>query len=183
MAAVLRRFPSHQVLMTHRGALCAVANTVPLAFHGPLDELPDTGWDWAVGEAFSGEGRPNLLCGLAVTVAPEHRGRHLSRLALQAMKDTARRDGLTALVAPVRPLVMVPGGIDALVHSPQADGWLKTHVAIGGRVIGPCRTSMTLRAPQEDWRRWGTAGQIGALRVQGTTGEYVEPNIWVEHTL
>jgi hypothetical protein len=49
------------------------------------------------------EGGANVLCPLVIMVPRDLQGRGLSRITVEAIRDAARRHGLTELIAPVRP--------------------------------------------------------------------------------
>jgi len=183
IARVLEQFPETQLVFVEDGAVRVVCNAVVLGFDGPGEELPPEGWDWAVARAFSEQDGPGgVLCALAVTVEPGARGRGLSRAALRALLALAARLQLSRLVVPVRPPTLRPEqSVDDLLQRPADDPWLRTHLGLGGRIVQPCRRSMTLSAPLSAWERWGPAGRIAPLSRDGQTGVYVEPNVWVEH--
>ena len=46
---------------------------------------------------------PTVLCALGITIAPECRGRGLSRRMIERMAEIGRDHGLDTLIAPVRP--------------------------------------------------------------------------------
>src|ERR1700685_2530082 len=86
----------------------AVGITGPLAWDGRDESLPD-GID-AVLEVIFGQHRErqlarqaNTLCALAAEIQPGGRGRGLAAEMLAAMRANALRQGLTRLIAPVRP--------------------------------------------------------------------------------
>lgn len=192
-------WPAFQLALIEEDKLVATAHSVPLAW----DELvpPDTGWDWAVEAA--GRGGPLVtLCALAVTVAPEERGRGLSQIALKGLRDVARSHGFKRLIVPVRPnrkerYPWLPMSDylerrreDGLVEDP----WLRTHLRRGGRVLGICGRSMQLAGTVQDWTRWTgeqslpdgshpIAGGLSPVVVKDGVGRYVEANVWVEHAV
>jgi len=62
-----RDFPEFQFALRapEGGEYVAVGSSIPVAWSGDLLDLPDQGWDWAMGEGCAGHdaGRsPNLLC-------------------------------------------------------------------------------------------------------------------------
>ncbi len=141
IARVLEQFPETQLLFVEEGAVQVVCNAVVLGFTGPSEDLPHEGWDWAVTRAFTErEGAGEVLCALAVTVEPAARGRGLSRAALRALLALAARLDLRRLVVPVRPPTLRPAqSVDVLLQEPGDDPWLRTHLALGGRIVQPCR--------------------------------------------
>ncbi len=199
------RWPALQLLLLEGERLVAVANNVPLAFAGPLSDLPDEGWDWAMVQARedAAAGRaPTLLCGISVTIDPERRGRGLSHAALAAMSDRARAAGLRGLVVPVRPTSkdrypLVPMGDYAGWNDARGlpmDPWLRAHARVGGELLHPCERAMRLEGSVAEWERWlGMAlpqtgrytapGLLAPLEVdrEADIGRYTEPNLWVSH--
>ena len=84
--------PDFQLALLDGDELVAELHSVPLAWDGRLDDLP-AGWDAAFTRAFE-SGRPaNVLCALAISVAPERQGEHLSAHMLDEMRDAAARGG------------------------------------------------------------------------------------------
>ena len=79
----------------------ARACTIPIRWDGTLADLP-AGIDDAIVRSFEDE-RADVLCALLIAIPRSHRGRHVSTDALRGMLAVARRHGLSALVAPVRP--------------------------------------------------------------------------------
>ena len=190
------------------GAAVGRAFAVPFAFGIPGREaLPDAGWDgvvrWAhVDRALGRE--PNALSALEITLLPSRRGRGASRVVLDAMRHRARALGLRHMFAPVRPTAkhlepFAPmeeyarrTGEDGL----PADPWLRVHVRAGGRIEKVAPTSMVVPGTLAEWRRWtgmpfDTSGPVvvpGALApvhisLEQDHAVYVEPNVWVRHTV
>jgi GNAT superfamily N-acetyltransferase len=189
---VVRRWPQLQ-LLGWDGEAVALANAVPLDFDGPLHELADEGWDWAVDSARQG----STLCALAVTVAPHRRGEGHSRRMLDELAAMRDRLGFRRLVVAVRPTHLpVDTSCEEWLARRRVDGlpsdpWLRTHVRAGGQIVKVCARSMRLTGAVKDWARWTGAdlkpgpndvpGLLAPLVVQGETADYVEPNIWVAH--
>jgi GNAT superfamily N-acetyltransferase len=185
------------------------AFAVPFALGGVpgREGLPDSGWDGVVRWAHADRalGRPaDALSALEITLLPSHRGRGASRVVLDAMRRRAAGLGLRHMFAPVRPTMkhlepFVPMqeyaarmGADGL----PADPWLRVHVRAGGRIEKVAPTSMVIPGSLAEWRRWtgmpfDTSGPVvvpGALApvhasVEQDHAVYVEPNVWVRHTV
>jgi hypothetical protein len=183
----------------------AFGNSIPIVWDG--SELPDTGWDWALESGIqlldTGEA-PNTLCAISITVARERSGTGVSKIAIQAMRDTARRHGLHALVAPVRPSLksaypLTP--MERYIHWTQDgeapfDPWLRTHWRAGARILKVAPHSMLVRGSVADWETWARIRfpESGDYVVPGALvpvtidcerdeGRYVEPNVWMLHSL
>lgn len=194
------------MLYDEAGAVVAVGNALPLAWDGTLDGLP-SGWDDAFERAVAGldSGRaPDTLCAIQATVAPDRQGQGLSRWVLRAMRFTAARHGLKALIAPVRPTLksqypLAP--MENYARWTQADGrlfdpWLRTHQALGAELMKVCPASMRITGTLAEWEAWtgmrfpesGVYVVPGALTPvtidrEADRGEYVEPNVWMRHAV
>jgi hypothetical protein len=93
------------------GTVLAEANTVPCWWDGTDDGL-GSGIDEMMTDAFVRLDRgqtANTLCALAAKVAPAARSRGLAADTLRQMLRVAAAHGLTAVIAPVRPLPDVLG--------------------------------------------------------------------------
>jgi GNAT superfamily N-acetyltransferase len=185
------------------------AFAVPFAF-GNLPErmaLPDDGWDgvirWAHRDRALGRS-VNALSVLEITLLPELRGRGASRIILDAMRAQARRLGYRRMFAPVRPTAKHLDPFSPIseyvtrrtVDGLPADPWLRVHVRAGGQISKIAPASMVIAGTIADWSRWTSmtfprSGQFavpGALvpihvSLEQDHAVYVEPNIWVEHSL
>jgi hypothetical protein len=186
-------------------ALLARANTIPFSWAGNDDALPD-GVDEVLPLAFRQreEGvEPNTLCALLAGIQPGVRAKGLSSKLLEHMKVLARRAGLVALVAPVRPNLkhrypITP--IERYVEWRRDDGlmfdpWLRTHERLGARYAGICRNSNVFRGTVAEWEEWtGIAfpesgeyvipGAMNPVEIdrQRDKGVLREPNAWMVHT-
>jgi GNAT superfamily N-acetyltransferase len=205
---IAKRWPAFQfgLFDPADGRMVVAGSMLALAWDGRAEELPDTGWNWAMvqGEQDWSAGLPaKTACALSVTVDPERRGRSLGRAAVRAMYWLARQAGLTRLLAPVRPswkarYPLIPMAEYCRWTNPDGlpfDPWLRVHVRLGARIVKPCERSQPLSAPIEDWERWldlpmpasgayVAPGLLAPLQVDRDAGEGVciEPNVWVEHT-
>lgn len=202
-------FPEYVLVATDASdRLVARAFGVPFVLGADgRGSLPDRGWDQALLWAFSDLtlGRtPDTVSAIEVTIATDHLGRGLSRIMLDAVRDNTRSLGFTTLVAPVRPTAKhlephTPMSEyafrtrdDGLPHDP----WLRTHVRAGGVVESVAPASMTVGGSLAQWRAWtgepfDTPGEVavpGGLAPVHCHPEhdhavYVEPNVWVRHSL
>lgn len=176
----------------------AVGNCVPLACD--FDNLPPEGWDWIVETAAMGGNKPrNALGALAISVPGIHRGKGVARRMIDAFRELAVAKGLDGVIAPVRPSEkcrhpFIPmedylGWTDdkGRVYDP----WLRSHLAAGGKIVGPAKRSMVVEEPIAFWETWtgrhfsetGEYALDGALtpvsiEIESGLGRYVEPNVW-----
>jgi len=185
------------------------AFAVPFVFGDLPDrmELPDAGWDGVIRWAHRDRtlGRPaNALSALEITLIPERRGQGASRIILDAMRDHARILGYRHMFAPVRPTAkhlepFTP--IGDYVRRRTADGlpadpWLRVHIRAGGEIVKLAPASMVIPGSIAEWSRWASmsfpaSGQVevlGALvpvhvSLEQDHAVYVEPNVWVRHSM
>jgi GNAT superfamily N-acetyltransferase len=186
------------------GSVIAIGNSVPVNWTDALEELPDTGVEWAVTSRY---GTPdpapaNLLCAVQIVVARSHLGTGLSAKMVTAMRALAREQGLSALVAPVRPnwkhrypLIAMERYVawtrpDGLPYDP----WIRVHARLGARVLRVCRASLAVTGSGAQWQEWTGLSTLesGDYVVEGglvpmqydagqDLGRYVEPNLWMVH--
>lgn len=202
--ALLEQFSDYQLCLVdeERGYPVAVANCVPLSCDA--DELPPEGWDWVVERAASrkpGEAA-NMLGALAISVPAIYRAKGYARIMINELLALASRRGLDGLVAPVRPSlkaryprVAIEDYITWADDRGRAyDPWIRSHLAAGATLVGPCRRSMVVEEPVGFWENW--TGQrferSGAYDVAGglvpveidldkARGRYQEPNVWMTY--
>jgi len=202
-------FPEFQfaLLEIATDQVMVVANSLPLAWDGAPENLPDDGWDWALETGFQdqAEGRsPRTQCALSIAVAPEFQGQGLSTHALMAMKSIGRDAGLSSLLAPVRPslksrypLIPMEGYIRwKNDHGLPFDPWMRIHVRQGAEIVRVCPRSMHIEGSISDWENWTEMAfpESGRYIVPGALvpvemdrdedrGIYIEPNVWTRHPL
>ncbi len=160
--------PEYQFAVYEGDEPLARAHTLPLRWDGTVADLPD-GIDGAVQRGFD-EGGANVLCALLIEVATGEQGKGLSRVALQAMGALARKHGLEALIAPVRPnwkerYPLVP--IDRYAAWRRDDGlpfdpWMRVHERLGAGVLKPEPRSL---------RHHRHGGRVGGVDGDGVSGE------------
>lgn len=205
----LETFPATCLIATAEdGSVIADAQAVQLSLGGRgRAQLPAGGWEQAVVWAFADARHgvvPNVACALNISVAKSFQRQGLAALMLTVLRDAVADLGLASLLAPVRPSrkhlePLTP--MSEYAHRVREDGlpfdpWLRTHVRVGGQIVGTAPTSWLVSGTLAEWRTWtGLAfDRSGAVQVQGalTTvhcdidasyAVYVEPNVWVRHTL
>ena len=202
-------FPEYQFALVDAGAggVIAFGNCAPLGWDAPLDDLPDDGWDWALARAFTGREAglaPTLLCALSISIHPDHQGRGLRTKMVSAMRGIGQAHGFDTLIAPVRPSLksrypLIP--MDEYVTWTTAEGrpfdpWLRVHARLGAEIIRVCPRAMRITGSPADWEEWtGMAlpasgahiipGALAPVTIDCEAGQgvYVEPNVWMRHTL
>lgn len=201
-------FPEFTLVATDGREIVARAHSVPFALGAPgRGTLPDAGWDQVLIWAFADHRRtvrPDLVSAIEIAVSPGRQGQGLSRAMLTAMRANARALGFGGLVAPIRPTAKhrePTTPMEEYAHRTRSDGlpldpWLRTHVRAGGVIGSVAPASMVIPGSLAEWREWtglpfenpGRVEVPGALVPVHCVPEhdyavYVEPNIWVRHSL
>jgi hypothetical protein len=182
----------------------AEGHTGPLWWDGADETLTD-GIDAAIQQVFSrhsGNEPVNTLCALAAESPREGPHRGLAVPLLEAMRAIAARQGLTHLIAPVRPSLkhrypMTP--IEDYVRWRREDGqlfdpWMRVHERLGARVAAALPRSMRITGTVLEWETWTDMAfpesgdyvfpeGLAPLHVDRSAdlGSYWEPNVWMVH--
>jgi hypothetical protein len=195
-------FPDLQLyLLDDDDRYLAESNAVPIPFGA--DALPDDGWDAAMEQAFAGK-PAKAVSAIAITIGVDQRGRGLSKVLLDGMRRAVAARGLADLVAPVRPsqkhaYPLTP--IDRYVEWRRDDGklqdaWLRTHEQAGAKLVRVAPRSMRITGSVADWESWTglrfpdsgpyvVPGALVPVEIdrERDEGVYVEPNVWMHHTV
>jgi hypothetical protein len=206
---LLDSFPEYQLALydSQNGRAAAMANGFPLRWDGPLEGLPEGGWDWAFEQAVRDHKQgvvPNYHCAIQVVIHPDYQGQGMSLPIINAVRAVTKVQGFPALIIPARPnektrypLISIDDYIkwtneDGLLFDP----WLRVQVRAGAKIIKTCHESKTIRGTRAEWEEWTgmhfpQSGEYvipGALvpvemNVENDEGVYVEPNVWLLHTV
>jgi hypothetical protein len=90
--------PDFQLALIVGDELVAELHSLPVRWDGTVDDLP-AGWDGVFPRAFDTDEEPTALAALAISVAPERQGEHLSSRMIEAMRAAARGHGLAHVIA------------------------------------------------------------------------------------
>lgn len=203
---LLKRFPEYHLSMVELGSGEVVATGVCVPLHLEANAaLPDEGWDWAVETAAQQDGwRANTVSGLTVSVHHSYRNSGLARDVINTMRALAAMNNIANVIIPVRPsekaahpFVPMQEYIGWRESRGQIfDPWLRSQIAAGGKIVGVCEKSMVVDQGLDFWQDWTSdpLDRDGAVTVKGAlapvqvdvsagTGRYVEPNVWVRHSL
>jgi GNAT superfamily N-acetyltransferase len=182
-----------------RNEVVGQANAVPTSWDGEVSSLRDEG---VRGVVLHRGDKPNVLCALQIMIAPDRRGEGLSKLMIRRMHELGRQAGFERLIAPVRPTLKARyplAPMERYVEWRRADGalldpWLRTHEALGAKILRVAPRSMRIAAPVAEWEEW--TGMVfpesGPYVVPGALvpveidrerdeGLYEEPNVWMVH--
>ena len=204
MPRVEEYFARYNIFVLDDGAVVAGGWGVPFAWDGAVEHLPD-GYDAALARSVEGReaGTPaTTLSFMAAAVARSHDRRGLATVVLEELTRRAVEDGLTHVVAPLRPTwkhryPLVPmaeyaGWVrdDGL----SVDPWIRTHQRMGAELLGPAPRSMVIEGSVAEWETWAdmlfpVSGDYvvpDALNLVHVEREqdravYVEENLWVRH--
>jgi len=185
------------------GVVVAKGQTVPVRWDGTIAGLPG-GVDDVLEQAFARPGRAPMtaLCALVAVVKREHQGRGLSRLVLEAMRNTAAAHGLGPLIAPVRPTLkerypLTP--MERYVRWTRPDGlpfdpWIRVHARLGAEQLALAPRSLVITGTIADWEAWTEMAfpETGSYVVPGAVqpieidrerdlGRYEDANVWMRH--
>lgn len=203
------RFNEYQfaLLDIETNRMAAMANSLPFYWDKPLEELPEGGWDWVFLQAIEDHKKgtkPNIQSAIQINIHPEYQGQGLSPIIVNAMREIGKARGFQNLVAPVRPnlkskypLISIDDYIKWTDKKGMPiDAWLRVHVRAGARIIKPCHEAMTIRGTRAEWEKWtglifpqnGQYVVPGALipitlDIEKDEGVYIEPNVWMQHSL
>lgn len=204
-AELLDAYPEYQLCLVDEETdyPVAVASSVPFICSGAND-LPPEGWDWLVETAARKKDmRPNMLGALAVSVPAVHRSKGYARVMIRSLLELAASKGLNGVVVPVRPTakvrhpwVSIADYMSWIDESGQPyDPWLRSHLSVGGKLVGPCERSMVVKEPIAFWENWSKErfersgayaleGALAPVRIdlKSQTGTYEEPNVWVSYS-
>jgi GNAT superfamily N-acetyltransferase len=202
-------FPQFCVMATDEdGTPVARGRSIPFRFGGPRrEELPDGGWDrlmtWAYDDFRSGA-QVNMASALEILIAPKYLGSGLSYRILAALREAAAAQGITVMVAPVRPNQkhLVPHlPMTQYIKLTRPDGlpqdaWLRVHVRAGAVIEKVAPASMVMAGSLAQWRAWTglpfdtdedviVPGALVPIKCSATHdyAVYAEPNVWVRHHL
>jgi hypothetical protein len=202
-SSLIPRYAQFQFLFIDQRSdrLVGRARTIPFRWNGRLEDLP-AGFDALGRRALAEAGPASALSALAAEVRRDYRRCGLSSALLQAMGVVARHDGLSPLLAPVRPFwkdryPLTP--IERYASWVRGDGlpfdpWMRVHARLGARTVRPESESLGITAPVSDWERWTEMafpedgqyvfpGGLAPLSVSEGMGSYWEPNVWMLHDL
>jgi GNAT superfamily N-acetyltransferase len=204
---LLDRFTEYQLALydTQKRRVAGMGNSFPLRWEGPLEHLPEEGWDWAFQEAVKNHQKglvPNLHCAIQIILRRDYQGQGLSNSMVNAVRAVTKAQGLQALIIPLRPsekhkypLISLDDYITWTNERDQPlDLWLRVHVRLGAKIIKVCHHSKTIRGTRPEWETWTgmkfpQSGEYiipGALNpieinIEKDEGLYIEPNVWIVH--
>ncbi len=198
-------FPVTQLFaINDKENLIGFANMVKIYWVNPMEDLPNTGWDWLVKKSVEDyeKGRLlNTLGGLQIIVTKNFLGKGYSKKIIAEIKNRKRLLGLEHLIIPIRPTLKhqfpeMPMADYVLKKDGDKiyDPWIRTHVNSGATIINICSESMLISGPVALWKSLlhkeellsGTYVIEGGLNtvsidISNDYGVYAEENIWISY--
>ena len=204
MQRVGEYFGDFDVLLLDEGKVAAGGWGVPFGWDGTLADLP-TGYDATLARAVHGHeaGEPATafsFMAAAVTAGYDRQG--LARQVLTSLTARALGQGLSRVVAPLRPtwkhryptVSMADYATWVGPDGLSIDPWIRTHQRMGAAVLGPASESMRIEGTVAEWESWAAMvfpasgdyvvpAALGLVHIdrRADLGVYVEENLWVEH--
>src|SRR5262245_52909205 len=92
---LLDRFAEYQLALydAQNKRIAGMANSFPLRWDEPFEELPEGGWDWAFRKAVEDHKQnttPNLHCAIQIILRPDYQGQGLSAPMVEAVCAVTR---------------------------------------------------------------------------------------------
>jgi hypothetical protein len=177
---------------------------VPIAWDRSVGDLPAGYTDTLRRAVIAHESQTpaDTLVILGAVVRKDETGRGWAGRILGQLRERATADGLSAVIAPVRPTTKsrYPTiDIDTFASWTRDDGqpldpWLRTHARLGARILAGAPRSQTITGSVADWERWTglalpSSGDyvipdgLGLLHIDRDAdhGVYHDPNVWMRH--
>lgn len=195
-------YPQTVLLLCENDTVLATCFACPICL--PDNQLPDHGWEGAIGIALAG-GTPSALFAFSISVAASARGMGLGGQIVECLKIKAKELGVSRVITPVRPtgINKYPRlTVEEYSHlvddrtSESVDAWIRTLQRHGGRVAGIGTDSHVIKMDDGDWpsvvqwEEWTSMkfpqdgeyeipGGCAKLKIHDGVGEYHEDCIWV----
>jgi hypothetical protein len=187
--------------------IAGVGNALPIYWKDDFHNLPAGGLDWAMAKSVADRKKgldPNVLVGVQILINPELQRKGLSYFFLDLMKGVAKNHGISHIALPVRPTQkhlypLIPMEEYLSWTNPDMetfDPWIRVHFKSGGSLVSVCSESMTIRGSVQDWEEWtGLEFQSSGeyivanalcpvdIDLEKNMGTYIEPNVWMIHSL
>ncbi|QDT12898.1 GNAT family N-acetyltransferase [Planctomycetes bacterium K23_9] len=187
--------------------MVAQGSCLPLPWNHPLDELPNTGCDWALTTGLDARSKniaPTILSASSIAVLPEYRRQGLSHCLLDYMQELARYSHYSALILAacpshkhLYPLTPMDRYINWQDKSGFAfDPWLRTNLQRGAELIGICGRSTVVVESIGKWEELTRMRfpETGSYIIPGATAPldvnyendratYIEPNVWLSYAV
>lgn len=203
-AQVAEFFPRYDVLLLDNDRVVAGGWGVAIHWDGTMEDLPD-GYDDTMIRAVEGHQggvEVTTLCYMTVAVVNGRTKQGLARKVLSALQARALEDGLSHVIAPVRPTLKPRYPLTPMASFAtwsrgdglSIDPWIRTHQRMGATILAPAPRSMVITGTVDEWESWTEmvfpetgryvvpdALGLVDINVAEDTGIYTEENLWVQH--
>jgi GNAT superfamily N-acetyltransferase len=197
-------FPQYDIRILDGEQVVAGGWGVALSWDGTPGTLPG-GYDGALVSAITGHEEsvpPDTLCVMAAAVRSDRQGAGLGGQVIGALRSRASATGLRRMIAPVRPVLksrypLTP--MESYARWTRADGahvdpWIRSHLRLGGVILGPAPRSMIVTGTVPEWEQWAgmafpetgryvVPGALDLVEIdrEADLGTYEETNLWMRH--
>ena len=204
LPTVRATFGHLEVAVLRSDSLVGAGWGVPVAWDGGPSTLPG-GYSDALERAVRGHQAaltPDTLVVCAAQVRPDAVRSGIAVAILAGLIEAAEAAGLAKVVAPLRPTAKhrYPlTAIESYAAWRRADGsafdpWIRTHLRMGGRILGTRPASQTFTGTVQQWEQWSgfdlpgdgayiVPDALAPLHIDraANVGTCVEPTVWVRH--
>lgn len=205
--SLFKQFPAFQFALFDNDEMVGCANSIPLSMNPEAMEYNGGGWDWALNKGFedlASHQTPTVLCGLQIGINSHYKGKGISSLLIEEMRNIALRNRFKALILPIRPTLKQQYPLQEMAdyirwtdkNGMPYDPWIRAHVKQGAEIVTVCEKAMYIPGTVAEWESWtGLSFQAsgryivpGALTpvvvsLANNRVEYTEPNVWMVHRL
>ncbi len=199
-------YKEYQLLLLDEDKIIAVINCIPMNLDIPDEALPEEAFNWGFEKGikdFEAGKKINAVMGVQIVIPEECRGKGISSIAVQELKNMCAKMGIKRLVIPIRPTLKSKyplNDIDNYIKWKNKDGlpfdpWLRVHVRKKAKIIKVCRKAVEIKAAVKEWEAWTKMKfpESGAYVVEGALcpvvidrennlGTYIEPNVWISYS-
>lgn len=204
---LFEKFSAYQFALFRGDEMVGCANSIPLSMDIDAMEYNDRGWDWALEKGFkdlASQKTATVLCGLQIGINNNYKGKGISSLLIDGMRNIALQHQYKALILPIRPTLKHKYPLldmNEYIHWTNKNGmpydpWIRAHVKYGAEIVSVCKKAMYIPGTIAEWESWTglsfqtsgnyiVEGALSAVNVslEKDLVEYMEPNVWVIHTL
>ena len=182
--------------------LIAAVSMISIPTESDFKKLPDEGWS-SIQKMCKKNGTHDTISLLSAAIHPKAQGLGISKILIRQVKENLRKMGYKFLVAPIRPSLKsnYPNmSIEQYLNMESEKGeifdpWLRVHIKLGAEKLNICPNSYCVKASLKKWEEWLghsiPSGEkeflptqaLNPVIIEGDIGTYIEPNVWVKHTL
>ncbi|MCB0374582.1 MAG: hypothetical protein KDD04_01535 [Sinomicrobium sp.] len=201
-------YPECQLLLIDPldATIKAIGQSISIYWNGTPEALP-SGWDGAITLGFkqlNSKIAANTLVPLAITIRSDCQGKGYSKKLLEGMKAISKKMGLRYMIAPVRPMLksLYPTiAMEKYIRWKNKSGeffdpWIRTHSRMGARILKIAPKSLIISGTVTEWEQWTNMAfpesgdyvvpeALSTVYIDRTKnhGLYLQPNVWMQHSV